>query len=261
MTGTDVFHLGLMAELNDAYNEDEAPEIDMYLELLEAGGGPALDAGCGPGRLIRRARAAGLEVEGSDISADMLEICRRRCRQAGFEPVLHHGATGELQLPGRYRTVVMCGAFGLNGRRDDDVRALEAVHRLLTPRGSVWFDIEPGWAHPKWWHYFADPSGLPTEWRAGGSTPTRGGSAIETDVRDLSVDRSDMSAVHDVRCRLVEGGRPVREEVHRLVMRFYNPHEVLGMLREAGFVDVSFTERPLWGGKPSHLFTARRPDG
>jgi hypothetical protein len=44
-------------------------------------------------------------------------------------------------------------------------------------------------------------------------------------------------------------------------MRFYSPHEVLGMLREAGFVDGSFTERPLWGGKPSHLFTARRPDG
>src|SRR5215472_4374028 len=121
MAEQDVYHLGLMAELNDAVNPDEAPEIDFYAEVVARGGGPALDAGCGPGRLLRRCLAAGLDVEGSDVSADMLEICRRRCADAGLEPTLHHQATNELHLTKRFRTIVMSGAFGLNGTRADDV--------------------------------------------------------------------------------------------------------------------------------------------
>jgi hypothetical protein len=98
-------------------------------------------------------------------------------------------------------------------------------------------------------------------WRRTGVTPIPGGGAIATAVREVAVDRDEMALTRDVRCRLVRGGRTVRSEVHRLVTRAYNPHEVLGMLRSAGFVEAAFEERPLWSGAPFHVFQARRPRG
>jgi SAM-dependent methyltransferase len=261
VAGDDVFHLGLMAELNAAYNADDAPEIEFYLDVITRAGGPALDAGCGPGRLVRRALAAGLDCEGSDVSADILAIARRRCREAGLEPTLHHQSTARLELPRRFRTIVMCGALGLNGTRADDIAALERVHAHLVPGGEVVFDLEPGWAMPRIWGLFADWSHLPEPWTTSGATPVADGAAIETDARTVSVDHAEMAFTRDVRCRLVRGGETVRTEVHRLVARFYNPHEVLGILRDVGFVAAEFEERPLWGGTPFHVFRARRPGG
>jgi SAM-dependent methyltransferase len=257
----DVFHLGLMAELNAASNADDAPEVAFYLDVISQAGGPVLDAGCGPGRLLRRGLVAGVDMEGSDISADMLAIARRRCRELGLEPTLHQQSTATLALDRRFSMIVMCGALGLNGRRSDDVAALERVHAHLVPGGEVVFDVEPGWANPHIWSLFADPSGLPAAWEERGSTPVGDGAAIETDVRDIAVDPDEMAFTRDVRCRLVRDGRTVRTEVHRLVMRSYNPHELLGMLRETGYAEASFEERPLWSDGPFHVFRARRPGG
>jgi SAM-dependent methyltransferase len=259
MPATDVFHLGLMAELNAACNADDAPEVEFYLDAISRGGGPALDAGCGPGRVLCRALAAGLDVEGSDISPDMLRIARRRCREAGLQPTLHLQSTARLELDRRFRTIVMCGSFGLNNRRADDVDALARVFVHLAPGGEVVFDLEPGWSDPHVWGLFADPSGLPGDWSSSDSTPVGGGFVIATDVRDVSVDREEMAFIRDVRCHLMQDGRTVRVEVHRLVVRSYNPHEVLGMLRAAGFVDVEVEQQPLWFSTPFHVFRARRP--
>jgi SAM-dependent methyltransferase len=261
MAGNDVFHLGLMAELNEACNADDAPEIEFYLDVIARAEGPALDAGCGPGRLLRRALAAGLDVEGSDVSPDMLAIARRRCAEVGAEPTLHLQSTAELDLERRFRTIVMCGALGLNGRRADDVAALERAHAHLVPGGEVVSDVEPGWANPRVWALFTDPSGLPGPWVEGGSTPVRDGASIDTDVRDIAVDRDEMAFTRDVRCRLVRDGQTVRTEVHRLVTRSYNPHEVVEMLRAVGYADARFEERPLWFGGPFHVFRARRGGG
>jgi len=258
MAAPDVYHLGLMAELNDAANPDDAPEIDFYADVVARGAGPALDAGCGPGRLLRRCLAAGLDIEGSDVSADMLEICRRRCAEAGFEPVLHRQATGELDLPRRFGTIVMCGAFGLNGARADDVESLRRVHHRLLPGGQLTFDLEPGWADPELWQLFADPGRLPSAWRQLRSADRGEGAAIQYVSRTLEVDRTEMSVTRETRCQLVQGGKTVRTEVHTLVERFYNPHEVLDMLRAAGFSEVSVVEQPLWWSDPFHVFSAVR---
>jgi SAM-dependent methyltransferase len=258
MAGNDVFHLGLMAELNAACNADDAPEMEFYLDVIRRAGGPVLDAGCGPGRLVRRALAAGLDVEGSDVSADMLAIARRRCAEEGLQPTLHLQPTARLRLDRRFEVIVMCGALGLNGRRADDVAALDRVHAHLAPEGQVVFDLEPGWAMPRLWGLFADWSHLPEPWTPTGTTPLPDGAAIETDARSVAVDHAEMAFTRDVRCRLVRDGRTLRTEIHRLVARFYNPHEVLGILRDVGFVDAEFEERPLWGGTPFHVFRARR---
>lgn len=260
MTVTDVFHLGLMAELNDAFSREDAREVDYYHRVIAAGGGPALDAGCGSGRLLRRCLGAGLDVEGSDISPDMIAICRRRCAAAGLNPTLHLGSTARLDLPRRYATIVMSGSFALNGTRADDVAALGRVRDHLAPGGTLTFDVEPGWANPGVWRLFAEPGGLPTPWREGGPTPTGDGATIVSEVRDVAVDRVEQSSTRDLRLRLVRDGETVATEVHRLVARWYGVHELLAMLAAAGFADVGYSEEQLWEDRGAmYVYSGRRP--
>ena len=50
--------------------------------------------GCGDGDPLLALRAEGLDVEGLDSSADMLDRCRVRADAAGLDVVLHHAADG-----------------------------------------------------------------------------------------------------------------------------------------------------------------------
>ena len=60
--------------------------------------------------------SAGLDVDGCDISPDMLERVRERCEREGLPaPNLYAQAMHELDLPRRYRTIVVCGGLGLGG--------------------------------------------------------------------------------------------------------------------------------------------------
>jgi len=69
-----IWHHGLLARWWAEFNRD-GDDIAHFQRLL-ASGLPALDAGCGTGRLLLPFRRAGLDVDGADASADMLAWCR-----------------------------------------------------------------------------------------------------------------------------------------------------------------------------------------
>jgi SAM-dependent methyltransferase len=58
---------------------------------------------------------AGLDVDGCDISPDMLALCRDRAEREGLSPNLYQQAMHELDLPRRYRAIYVCGGFGSAG--------------------------------------------------------------------------------------------------------------------------------------------------
>ena len=80
------WHHGLVAEWWAEFNL-EGPEIEYFRRFVEDGQ-PALDAGCGTGRLLVPWLRAGLDVDGCDASADMVALCRERARREGLQPTL-----------------------------------------------------------------------------------------------------------------------------------------------------------------------------
>ena len=68
------WHHGLVADWWSEFNMD-GPEIDYFGRFVETGQ-PALDAGCGTGRLLMPWLRAGYDVDGCDVSADMVARCR-----------------------------------------------------------------------------------------------------------------------------------------------------------------------------------------
>src|SRR5206468_5467117 len=109
------WHYGLVAKWWAEFNE-EGPEIDYFKEYVERGQ-PALDVACGTGRLLIPYLRAGLDVDGCDVSADMLALCRDKAVREGLVPRLYQQAMHELDLPRVYKTILVCGSFGLGGNR------------------------------------------------------------------------------------------------------------------------------------------------
>jgi SAM-dependent methyltransferase len=75
-------------QLRDAL--DELPfaraALATFAQLVgEAGGGPALDAGCGPGQVTAHLRGLGVDASGLDLSAAMIDTARREHPGIAFE--------------------------------------------------------------------------------------------------------------------------------------------------------------------------------
>ena len=134
------WHYGVMAHYWAEFNTD-GPEIDYFRRYVEAGQ-PALDLGCGTGRLLLPYLRDGLDVDGCDVSADMLARCREAAEREGLTPSLYAQPKHELDLPRRYRTIFMCGALGVGSTRAEDLEAMRRVYDHLEPGGMFVVDNE-----------------------------------------------------------------------------------------------------------------------
>lgn len=52
------------------------PDVDFYVDLAGAAGGPVLEVGCGTGRILLPCARAGASMVGLDVSPDMLAVLR-----------------------------------------------------------------------------------------------------------------------------------------------------------------------------------------
>jgi SAM-dependent methyltransferase len=233
---------------------------DFYKRVIAEGEGLALDVGCGAGRLLRAYLRAGLQVEGCDISADMLEVCRRKAGAEGLEPALYHQAMQSLDLPRRYRTIyIPCGSFMLVMDRRDQAEALLRFREHLRPGGRLAFNIYL----PDFDHASAVKGELPGPWQPRGRVANPDGTRLEIERRVMTINWVEQIATEERRYRLFGGEELLREELRAGQERWYGKHELLLMLERAGFHDVQvngdYTDEPFG---PQHtgtmVFVAKR---
>ncbi len=258
------WHYGLVARWWAEFNLD-GPEIEFFRPYVEAGQ-PALDAACGTGRLLVPWLRAGLDVDGCDISPDMLALCRERAEREGLpSPNLYAQAMHELDLPRRYRTIVVCGGFGLGGDREQDAEGLRRLHEHLEPGGTLLLDNEVPYADkhmwPRWTREGRDD--LPRPWRAGGTRKVGSdGAEYELRSRLIALDPLAQQATLEMRASLSRDGELIAEEEHVLEMTLYFTHEINLLLEQAGFVDVvmraGYEDRPPTGDDDFVVFVARK---
>ena len=98
-----VWHYGLMAE-RWAESINDTPELPFFEKAIARFGQPVLDVACGTGRLLLPLLRAGIDIDGCDISGDMLHHCRRKSTRVGFKPHLSEQPMHTLEMPRRYKT-------------------------------------------------------------------------------------------------------------------------------------------------------------
>jgi SAM-dependent methyltransferase len=128
----------LEAKLHDVFwNAEEGPgERELLQSFHRDHPGRALELGCGSGRLLLPLLADGLDIEGIDLSSDMLDLCREHAAAEGLQPTLHHGNIEFLDLPGTYATLTLPAfTFQLTA---DPSRLLLSLRKALTPDGWLY---------------------------------------------------------------------------------------------------------------------------
>ena len=106
--------------------------------LLERCLGPTVDVGCGPGRLTAALAGRGITSLGVDVSAEAVEMTRRRGGRA-----IHHDVFAPMPDATTWTHALLAdGNIGIGG---NPVRLLQRVRQLLHPEGRIVADVE---SHP-----------------------------------------------------------------------------------------------------------------
>jgi SAM-dependent methyltransferase len=260
------WHYGLVAKWWAEFNVD-GPEIEYFQRYVERGQ-PALDVACGTGRLLIPYLRAGLDVDGCDVSADMIALCRQRAEREGLSPTLFVQPMHALDPPRTYRTIYVCGGFGLGSTRDQDVVALRRFYEHLEPGGVLVLDNENPYSGAYPWRYWVktEREVIPRAWKPLESVERRRGSdgaeyALVSRVVDL--DPLQQFVDYEMRAGMWQNGQLVREEKHPLRINLYFGNELLLMLERVGFTDVAVEgdhrEAPATKDSDFLVFVAHKP--
>lgn len=146
MTNTTTNRYGTIAA--EIYDIDKPfgalPDTAFHLERLAGLPGPILEPACGSGRTLIPLLETGLEAAGFDPSPEMLERCRARCAQRGFNPDLSLQRFEDFQYERAFAAILVpAGSFTLI---DDFAVALAVLRRFrdhLATGGLLILDIQP----------------------------------------------------------------------------------------------------------------------
>jgi len=262
---TETWHHGLIATWWAEFN-DSGPEVEFFKPYVEAGQ-PALDLGCGTGRLLLPWLRAGLDVDGCDMSADMIALCRKAADREGLTTNLYAQAMQDLDLPRRYRTIVVCGALGLGGRREDTREGLRRIYEQLEPGGTFVVDNQVPYIDGDQWRVWQKEARaeLPRPWGEPPDDRRLGSDGAEYALRArlVAFDPLEQQTTYEIRAWMWRAGELVAEEEHRLDMTLYFTHEIELMLELTGFVDVElragYADRPPTVDDDFVVFVAKKP--
>jgi SAM-dependent methyltransferase len=121
-------------------------EIGFYRDLaakVRSAGGSVLEIACGTGRVAIRLAQDGVQVVGLDISANMLEIARKKSVQLENTRWIE-GDMRSFELGETFELVIIPGhAFQNLNTPQDQVACLGCIKRHLTPGGTLVVHLDP----------------------------------------------------------------------------------------------------------------------
>lgn len=247
----DYEYRGLMAQAWDLLRGDTSSWADgpFYRAIIERQHGPALDVGCGTGRLTLDYLAAGIDIDGVDNSPEMLDICREKASTLGIdvEGRLFLQAMDALDLPRRYATVLVpSSSFQLLTEEAAATEALRRFHDHLAPGGvlvmSVMSKLWPGANAP--------PQMQWSDWFKIGEKQRPGDEATIRRWIRTRYDHERQLEHEESRYEVLVDGEVIATEMYGRSpgVRWYSQQQILTAFELAGFSDVrltsAFTEAP-----------------
>jgi SAM-dependent methyltransferase len=223
-------HSALVAEVYDISQPigSSVGDVEFYSRALAGLSGRILEPACGTGRVLIPLLAAGHQVDGTDHSPDMLDLCRSHCEERDLHPNLYEADMASFVKPNTYEAIILPrGSIRNLKGRDETFRTLECFHTSLTPGGRLLLDVTiplfvPG-ALPIIEHWVRDPYVY----------------TCETLVIEYNpfLDHTTRYA----RYAKWADGELIKTELHRYWFQHWSVAGFHQLLTEAGFADISVT--------------------
>lgn len=239
------WHYGIIAQHWAAFenHKQDGPEIAYYQTFIANNGQPALDVACGTGRLLLPYLRAGLDVDGCDISQDMLTLCHEKAGREGFSPTLYPQAMHALDIPRTYQTIYVCGSFGIGSTREQDALALRRFFEHLAPSGTLLLEIQAPYGAGSWhWTHWIKENREqwdPNWWSAGKRERAADGRDFVMRSRIADLNPLEQVITMQMRAELWQGEQLLGEEERTLTTNVYFKNELLTLLQQAGFDDIT----------------------
>jgi SAM-dependent methyltransferase len=255
---------GLKAQAWDLLRGDYStwPDRPFYLDAIRRYGEPALDVGCGTGRLLLDYLAQGIDCDGVDNSPEMLALCRDKAAALGLQPHLYEQRMEALDLPRGYATIfVPSSSFLLLTDPSDAERAMRRFFKHLLPGGALVMPFMVLWpgetvpAHNVWSRWYV----------TGEATRPDDGARVRRSQRARYDMAQQLEDVED-RYEVILEGATVQQEEHLCApaTRWYTFEQSLAEYARAGFADVhvvlEFTDEAAQPGDRIWTVFGTRPD-
>jgi SAM-dependent methyltransferase len=238
MDKNDYEYSGLMAQFWDLFRGDTSRWEDrfFYLDVIRQHGQPALDVGCGTGRLLLDYMQQGIDVDGMDNSPEMLDLLRRKAAALGLHPRVYLQTMETLDLPRRYRVILVpSSSFQLLTEPADAAEALRRFYQHLEPGGVLVMSL---------FILGVDKHGQPIPEDESTTEVTRpeDGALIRRWSRSVYDHAQQMEDTEDRYEVIVDGVVVASEQRNRRrATRGYTQAQAIQLLQAAGFADVHLT--------------------
>jgi SAM-dependent methyltransferase len=236
-------YYGMLAEFWDLFRGDTSTWEDrfFYLDVVKKYGQPALDVGCGTGRILLDFMQKGFDIDGIDNSPDMLALLKQKAEKLNLNPTVYQQEMTELSLPRKYQTILVpSSSFQLLLDEKLSPIAMNRFYEHLLPGGVLAMPFMTLWRQ-------GEPQ--ENEFAREVVRPEDGATIRRWQYSRFDPD-TDLEHTID-RYEIIRDGSVVTSEEHHQSpgTRSYTQHQAVKLYQEAGFKDIQvfheFTFEPV----------------
>ena len=243
MTTPDYEYFGLIARYWNLIRGDTSNWEDrfFFLDVIKKYGEPVLDIGCAAGRLLVDYLSQGIDIDGVDISPEMIAVCRENAAKKGLTPNLYNQSMTELNLPRKYKTILVpSSSFQLLLEPGQPMQAMRRIYEHLEPGGGFAMPFMDLWKE-------GDP--LESEFTREVTRPEDGATVRRTSWSRYNPE-TRMEDTRDI-WEVIKDGQVIESEMHEQApgTRSFTREEAIALFESAGFKDIQlfsgFTFEPV----------------
>lgn len=213
-------------------------DVEYYLERLKDVKGKVLEVGCGSGRVLIPLLQAGIDMEGVDNSAAMLDSCRNRLEALGLDAKLFEDEMHNFSLTDSYEAIIIpAGSFQLVEGREQAVSALRHFYSHLRPGGRLIVDL-------------FIPTNLDANHTSTRSWETSDNDVIILEERNTEMNLLEQKIVSIMKYEKWKEGNLIQTELQRFPLSWYGHHEFELMLEKQGYEEITKSADYAWLNKP-----------
>lgn len=215
-------------------------DIEYYLERLASCSGRILEPATGTGRLLVPLLEKGFQVDGFDVSEEMLQVCRTNCEERGLAPTLFLEKMESFLIDGQYAAIVIpTGTFLLLHEREKSLQALQNFYSHLETGGRLIVDLHV-------------PANIELEKTSTRTWQAVNGDTLTVESKKIEVDWIQQYFVSQGRYERWREGRLIEAELERYPMRWYGVEEFKAILEGLGFSKISISTGYTFGQYPKN---------
>lgn len=189
-----------------------------------------MELACGTGRLLVPFCQLGIDIEGLDISSDMLSICRKKLDKHNLGAALYEQNLEKFDTGKQYKIIFISGgSFQLLDGYQAAMSSLSHIHAHLQTGGQLILDLFPLWSE--------EQSNQDVFWRLGRTAKNKKGEKFYC-YEHTELDPMNQIQRGRYKYELYRNGILVKTIVDKLNLRWYGKQEFKQMLEKSGFTNI-----------------------